>query len=240
MFALIVLIASFTLHEPPQPAIAITATGVERVEPTALDRVHYRAVLERIAIDDQKYRDMISWGTTDPEELAALEALDDEAHMAEWARRRAEGIKLDPEEDKRLRALQSELDFYITRVLINLVERFGWPSEEMLGEGTPDMTPVLIHMHNDDAEWVLPILRRETLAGRMEPKKYGGIYDRKLQLEGQPQLYGTVLYYDRATSSILPPEIVDIEATNAARAEIGLEPLTEYTPVEIDSAATGN
>lgn len=229
MLAAIALIAAFSVADVNAPTPAITTIGVVRVEPTQIDRERYRATLEQITIDDQKYRTMISWGTTDPNELARLEALDDEAHMAEWAKRNAEGVTLAPEEDQRLRAMQSELDFYITRVLMSLVERFGWPSDAMLGEGTPDMTPVLIHMHMNDAEWALPILKREALAGRMAPKKYAMIFDRKLQHDGQPQLYGTAQAYDRATNSILPPKVVDIDETNAARAKIGLEPLEEFT-----------
>lgn len=212
----------------------ITATGVEYSEPNDTHKAHYRAVLERLDRDDQKYRVMISWGTTDPDELEELQALDDEAHMAEWARRRSEGIRLDPEEDRELRALQSDLDFYITRVLMGMVERFGWPSEELLGPGTPDMTPVLIHMHTDDAAWALPILRREVLSGRMRPKLYGMIHDRTLQNSGEPQLYGTVLLFDPSTNGTRPPAVEDIDATNAARAEIGLEPLTAYTIIGED------
>jgi len=234
MFELVALIAALTAHEPAGPAPAITATGVERVEPDATDRERYRAALEKMMIDDQRHRTAISWGTTDPDELARLNALDDDAHMAEWARRNAEGIALEPDEEKRLWALQNELDFMNTRILMNLVERFGWPSEAMLAQGTPNPTPVLIHMRPGDAEWVLPVLKREALSGRMPPKTYAMIFDRKRQHAGEPQLYGTIQMFDRATNSVVPAEIVDIEATNAARAEIGLGPLTEFRLVSND------
>ncbi|MEM9372909.1 MAG: DUF6624 domain-containing protein [Planctomycetota bacterium] len=230
MLPLIALIAC--LQSPSdthaEPADAITVADVERVTPTEADRARFRAAIEQIAIDDQKHRTAISWGTTDPEELAELEALDDDAHIAEWARRNAEGIKLEPAEESRLWELQNELDYQNTRVLMNLVERFGWPSEEMLGEGTPDMTAVLIHMRPGDAAWVLPVLKREAITGRMDPKNYAMIFDRKRQHDGQPQLYGTARMYDRATNSVLPPEVVDIDKTNAARAEIGLGPLESF------------
>ncbi|GEM_PF-4247148 len=230
MLPLIALIACLQSPSdaPAKPADAITATGAERVEPTEEDCVRFRAAVEQIAIDDQKHRTAISWGTTDPEELAELEALDDDAHMAEWARRKAEGIRLDPDEEARLWELQNALDEQNTRILMNLVERFGWPSEELLGEGTPDMTPVLIHMRPGDVGWVLPVLKREAMAERMEPKQYAMIFDRKRQHDGRPQLYGTARMYDRATNSVLPPEVVDIDQTNAARAEIGLGPLEEF------------
>lgn len=212
----------------PAPADGITPAATQRVEPTQEDRARYVAAIEQIAIDDQKHRTAISWGTTDPEELAELEALDDDAHMAEWARRNAEGISLHPEEEARLWTLQHELDRNNTRVLMTLVERFGWPTEDLLGLDTPDMTAVLIHMQPEDVGWVLPVLKREALAARMAPKKYAMIVDRKRQHDEQPQLYGTVESFDRATNSILPPKVVDIDQTNTARAEIGLGPLTKY------------
>lgn len=236
MLPLIALIACLQSPSdvPATPADGVTVTGVERVEPTEEDRVQFRAAVEQIAIDDQKHRTAISWGTTDPEELAELEALDDDAHMAEWARRNAEGIKLDPDEEARLWELQNALDYQNTRILTNLVERFGWPSEELLGEGTPDMTGVLIHMRPGDAEWVLPVLKREAISKRMDPKKYAMIFDRKRQHDGKPQLYGTVKMYDRATNSALPPKVIDIDKTNAARADIGLGPLVDYSEATAD------
>lgn len=235
LFALVASMFSKPAPEPPQhPADAISATAAERVEPTELDRARYREAVEQIAADDQKHRTAISWGTTDPDELARLEALDDEAHMAEWARRNAEGVKLDPDVQARLWERQIELDRHNTRILANLVERFGWPSEDLLGPGTPDMTPVLIHMQPEDVGWVLPLLKREALAQRMDPKQYAMIFDRKRQHDGRPPLYGTVQMFDRATNSVLPPDVVDIDETNAARAEIGLGPLDEYRLVNAD------
>ena len=86
-------------------------------------------------------------------------------------------------------------------------------------------------MRPEDVDGVLPVLRAEVLAGRMPPEPYAMIFDRKRQHEGEPQLYGTALAFDPATRTVLPPAVVDIDETNAARAEIGLEPLDEYREV---------
>ncbi|MFK7959724.1 MAG: DUF6624 domain-containing protein [Phycisphaerales bacterium] len=195
----------------------------------------YRAAVEAIAISDQEWRTMVSWGTDDPDELARLEALDNDASMAEWGRRNAEGISLPKEKADAYMAKQNVADRANCEQLLSLVERLGWPSEDRLGLGTPDMTAVLIHMPMDMMGEALPLLRREALAGRMPPKRYAVVYDRKQQHDGAPQLYGTSQAFDPATRTVLPPAITDIDATNLARAEIGLEPLTEYRVVPAGS-----
>lgn len=188
----------------------------------------YHAALDAIMESDQRYRNAISWGTTDPDELARLEALDDEANMAEYVRRNKEGIELDPEVEQALWDKQIPIDQANTKELMRLIDTYGWPTVETAGEGFESPVPVLIHMKMEDMEWVLPKLRKEVIAGRMEPGPYAMIYDRKQQHDEKPQLYGKMQAFDSKTMSVLPPAIVDIDETNRARAEIGMEPLTEY------------
>lgn len=217
------------------------SAGTERVELVgvlqAVDQNEFRAALERILESDQRYRSAISWGTTDPEELARLKSLDDEAHMAEYVRRNSEGIRLDPELEKELWKKQIKIDRANTIELMELIAQYGWPTEETAGEDFPSPTPVLIHMQMEDVEKVLPILKTEVLEGRMDPNPYAMIYDRKQQHEGKPQLYGKTQAYDASTKTVLPPAVVDIDATNKARAEIGLEPLEEYRITDKATAA---
>lgn len=197
----------------------------------------YRAVLDEIIESDQRYRTQISWGTTDADEIARLKALPDEEQMNENIQRKREGIKLDKELEDTLWAKQIEIDRANTKRLMRWIEECGWPSEEQLGEGTPSMVPVLIHMQMDDAAWVLPILREEVLNGRMPPRPYASIYDRKQQHEGNPQLYGMMQAFDSKTRTILAPAIHDLDATNKARAEIGMDPIEEYRITDIATAA---
>ncbi len=197
----------------------------------------YRLALERIMESDQRYRSAISWGTTDPDELAKLNALDDDAHLAEYSRRMRENIRLDPDLEKELWEKQIAIDRANTAELVELIQAYGWPTEESAGKDFPSPTPILIHMQMDDADKVLPILKVEVLEGRMDPNPYAMIFDRKRQHEGLPQLYGKTLAYDPETQSVLPPAIVDIDETNKARAEIGLDPLEEYRITDPHTAA---
>lgn len=197
----------------------------------------YRVAVAEINRTDQQYRTAISWGTTDEAELARLKALPDDENMEESFRRSREGIKLEPELEKELWAKQIAIDRANTQTLMDWVQACGWPSEELLGEDTPSMVPVLIHMQMEDAEWVLPVLREEVLAGRMPPRPYAMIFDRKQHHEGKPQIYGMTQAFDSATRTVLPPAIVDLDATNAARAEIGMDPIEAYRITDEATAA---
>ncbi len=211
--------------------------GCASTQSTNQDPDAYRSALDAILESDQRYRTMISWGTTDPDELARLEALDDDASMAEYVRRNKEGIELDPEVEQELWDKQIPIDQANTKELMRLVDQYGWPTVETAGVGFPSPVPVLIHMTMEDMDWVLPKLRDEVLAGRMEPGPYAMIYDRKQQHDGEPQLYGKSQAFDSKTMTVLPPAIVDIDETNRARAEIGMEPLTEYRITDAKTAA---
>lgn len=206
-------------------------------EPIECDTESYRAVLDEIIESDQRYRTQISWGTTDADEIARLKSLPEDEQMAELVRRNKEGVTLDKALEERLWAKQIEIDRANTKRLMRWIEQCGWPSEDRFGEGTPSMVPVLIHMQMEEAEWVLPILRDEVLNGRMPPRPYASIYDRKQQHEGKPQLYGMMQAYDSKTRTVLAPAIHDLDATNSARAEIGMDPIEEYRITDIATAA---
>lgn len=203
----------------------------------ASDRASYLAQLESIAEADQRHRTALSWGTTDEAELARLENLAKDELLAEMSRRHREGPHLPEDVEARLMTEQQRLDRENTDRLLDLVDRYGWPTEERVGAGVPDMTAVLIHMPMDRVERALPLLKQETLAGRLPAERYAVIYDRKQQHDGKPQLYGTCSKFDPATRSVLAPAIVDIEQTNRARARIGLGPLEQYRLTSPEEAA---
>lgn len=205
-----------------------------RVEPRPLTEItpavgrELAAELEGMAILDQVHRTPVSWGTTDPAELARLEALDDDAHIAEWARRHKEGIRLPQALETELMARQSVLDARNVARLAGIIRSYGYPSAERLGVDAPDPVPLLIHASLEDYDAVAPLLLEEARAGRMGARPFAALTDRKRQHRGELQLYGTCRAIDAATGEHLAPLIGDIDATNAARAALGMEPLVEY------------
>jgi len=72
------------------------------------------------------------------------------------------------------------------------------------------------------------VIREGARDGHKGGKNGGVIYERKQQDAGKVQLYGKGFALDVKTGKTLPPEVADIEATNKARKDIGLEPLVEY------------
>ena len=194
------------------------------------------AIVEMLRTD-QLHRSAISWGTTDKAELDRLSSLPDNEQMVEYARRTRAGIRLDAEVEKALWEKQIAIDRANGDELMAWVRACGWPTRELLGEDAPSVIPILIHMPMDQAAWVLPVLKKEVLAGRMPPKPYATIYDRKQQHDGTPQLYGMVQAFDAQTRTVLSPAIVDLDATNRARAEIGLDPIGEHRITDEQTAA---
>lgn len=215
-----------TLPAPAQDPSPKAADAKAELSPEA--KLKLAAELKEMMRLDQLYRTPVSWGTVDKEELARLEALDDDAQMEETKRRWREGIRLPKELADELMAKQNKLDSANVARMAELIEQYGYPDPELLGIDAPNPVPVLIHAQLEDYAKLEGALRTEVMAGRMPPRPYAALTDRKLQHSGKVQIYGTSSAFDAATNTVLPPEIVSIEATNRARAEIGLPPLEEY------------
>lgn len=177
---------------------------------------------------DQLHRSAVQWGTVDPDELARLDALDDDATMKEWVRREREGIALDPKLEKELMAKQNKIDKANVTRLAEIIKASGYPDPARYEVDFPSPEPILIHAQLEDYLPLQSLLLKEAQAGRMRPKAFAAIYDRKLQHSGKVQLYGTGFAIDIKTGETLPPEVEDIDATNKARKELGLPPLLEY------------
>ena len=209
------------------PVIVKAASESTTLSAEAL--AHLEFELTEIMRLDQIHRTPVSWGTTDPEELERLEALEDDAHLAEWARRNREGICLPEAQEKELMRRQGVLDAANLVRLVTLMETYGYPNPERFGIEAPDPLPILIHATPEGYDAVAAQLLEEARAGHFRARSYAALFDRKRQHRGEMQLYGTCCMMDRATGKVLPPEIVSLEATNRARAEIGLDPLTDYT-----------
>lgn len=221
--------------EAPPTDDTKVAAGVEASPRAAFKKALTQDELAVLSIElhemmrlDQLYRTPVSWGTLDRAELERLEALDDDATLAEWGRRNREGISLPKALEKELMAKQEKLDAANLKQLAEIMETIGYPDPTLLGIDAPDPLPVLIHAQLEGYDAVASELLEEARAGRLRAKAYAALSDRKRQHRGMTQLYGTCKAMDRATGKILPPGIESIEATNAARAELGMPELKEY------------
>lgn len=217
--ALLTLIANaaLTAQEAPTPRT-----------PTKEECVQLHKDLVEMHRLDQLHRTALSWGTTDPKELARLKALDDDAHMEEAKRRWREGVRLPKKQADELMAKQNIIDAANFHKLIGWVRTYGFPDPERLSIDAPSPIGVLIHADTALYDSVAKLLRAEAKAGRMNARAFAALSDRKAQHAGGVQLYGMCQRFDPKSNQILPPEIEDIDKTNRARAELGMKPLKDY------------
>jgi len=184
---------------------------------------------------DQKYRSELTYGTTDPEILAKIDEVC-ESDGVEACIKYYRSLDLSLEESVRdsLSRLQNTLDFQNHMTIRGIWERYGWIGEDIAKDNNG--IQILLLMHPPYGRELIPayhkeyadLLIEEVKAGRMPAKTYAMFYDNILgKILRKPQLYGTNMKFDVETNKVLPPGIADIEVTNAARQEIGLDPLVE-------------
>ena len=211
---------------------AATLLGAQSL--TNTDRQTLLAEIATIAEMDGRHRAALSLGTLDPELLRRDAELSKNGTLEELLafERSVEETLTDAQRDS-LWTLQHRLDAQNYRAFKRLVQRYGYPSKERLGVKSDRLFAVLLHppveiepqaFLDEMTELLLP----EVQAGRMAGKSYALFVDNiKAKVLREPQLYGTNRSFDLKTMAMGPPEIVDLEITNAARAAIGLEPLAE-------------
>ncbi|MEO0896641.1 MAG: hypothetical protein AAFY71_09600 [Bacteroidota bacterium] len=193
-----------------------------------------KMIVDEIAQKDQLYRSYLQRGTTDDAVLARIDSVYEEAGFeAMMAYERSLNLELDPSVRDSLWKLQQMEDLGNHMKLRGIFDAYGYLPEEMLGKNFTMQMVVLLH---PPADWNIDqyleeyseLLIKEVKAGRMPAKAYATFFDNiRIKILGEPQLYGTNQVYSRSQGKVLPPEIVDLEKSNAARMAIGLEPLTE-------------
>lgn len=220
--------------------LALLASGVA-AQPTPPDalpdsvRQRLQIELEQMARADQRARYMHTYGTFSPcvaDSLRqVLSALPIHEHIERSQALRAEAdARTSPEEQAVLLQMQIDTDAVNLARLRAIIAEHGWPSDERTGA---DADPVVFLLHAPHAmDEMREELLAEVRAGRLPAREYAMAMDKARKVRGENQLYGTGDEYDSATESIVPPRIDSIEATNAARREIGMPPLTEYRLAE--------
>jgi len=183
---------------------------------------------------DQMYRKYIASETLDDKILNDIDNAFDSLGIAEgFAYRKKLNLKLDKAVKDSLWKKQHLLDFQNHITIRGLIETYGYLSEEVIGKDDYVQFIVLVH---PPVDWNVEeyrdsysqLLKDEVFSGRMTPKFYAQFYDNmNCKILKKPQLYGTNKVFDFKTNSELPPVIKNINETNEARSEIGLEPLMQ-------------
>lgn len=199
------------------------------------DEVGYlQKVIKDISISDQLYRSCLSYGTLDDKIIEKINAVMDSAGIVEgYKYSRSLNLSLSKEVKDSLNNLQWEIDFNNHLVLRGILNTYGFLPEKMLGELHYVQFILLVHPPKDwDVRIYLEnyskLLLEEVRSGRMPAKTYAMFYDNmKGKILGEPQLYGTNMWFDKKTNSTKPPIIGSLAESNKARIAIGLPPLKE-------------
>ena len=223
-------------------AIVFYTCAAKKIEPTTeitfdLSDTVKKELSQKIdTIDalDQKYRGPISIGTLNPEVLKKDAELSKKGNLPEYiAFRKTVEKDLSKEQIDSLWKLQHALDYKNYQELKAMVQQYGYPSKERLGVQADKLYAVLLHppIELEPEEYLKEmssLLLPEVEAKRMKAISYAMFYDNiKTKVMKQPQLYGTSKTFNPATMKEGLPKIKDLEQTNTARTEIGLEPLKE-------------
>jgi hypothetical protein len=110
-----------------------------------------------------------------------------------------------------------------------IINRFGWPGFELVGEEGADKMWLLVQHCDRDLEFQKACLQllEDAVAKEDVPKRHlAYLTDRVLVNEGLPQLYGTQVQIIEGQAILRPIEQAD--QLDKRRAEMGMEPFDDY------------
>ena len=198
------------------------------------ETAYLRTVAVGMCESDQRYRNYLAKGTLDDAICDRIDSVFNNVGIeAGWAYEKSLGLSLPKVVEDSLWELQHQIDFTNHLTLRGMIKTYGWLSKEVLGESHYIQTLLLLHPPKD---WDIrrymvrytDILLPEVEAGRMEPVTYASFIDNmRGKILREPQLYGTNGTFDAKTGKVLPPVILDLAESNAARKVIGMPALKE-------------
>lgn len=110
----------------------------------------------------------------------------------------------------------------------NILDKYGWPSQEMIGEkGNRTICNVIQHSNNKVRLKYLPMMRQAVKEKKLNARFLVRAEDRIATDRGDLQIYGGQMKYypDTKTFNVWP--VYDPVNIDKRRAEIGLEPIAE-------------
>ncbi len=130
--------------------------------------------------------------------------------------------------DSAFMAELSRTDSVLSRRLMELVERHGWPTGGAVGDSAV-AAAFLVVQHSPFTEWqrsMLPEVERSVRTGTLSGQEFALLFDRVRGRLGLPQRFGTQLGLTGDT--LVLHELENPDSVDAWRAAVGLPPLEEY------------
>jgi len=117
----------------------------------------------------------------------------------------------------------------------NILEKYGWPTEEMIGErGNWTICNVIQHSDNRVRIQYLPMMRQAVKDKKLEPRFLVRAEDRIATERGDLQIYGGQMKYYPETKSFNVWPIYDPVNIDKRRTEIGLDSIAVFLKNRFD------
>jgi hypothetical protein len=159
-------------------------------------------------------------------ELKAMAAEDQRIRKPSPRQEKKFAFPMSPEETM----AWNRVDVANTDRLRKFVERYGWPGRSLVGEEGAEHAWLLAQHADrqlDLQRRALRLLADAVDHGEATPRQLAYLTDRVRMNEGLKQLYGTQLAGVR-DGVVMPWPIENPDELDARRAEVGLEPFSEY------------
>ena len=135
-------------------------------------------------------------------------------------------------ESKELKALFKEMDLTDSTNLIqveSILKIYGWLGSDKIGSQA-NTTLFLVIQHSDLSTQAryLPLMREAVKNGNAKARDLALLEDRVAIFQGKMQNYGSQLFWSKETNGYFIPPLADPDNVDKRRAEVGLQPLSEY------------
>lgn len=132
--------------------------------------------------------------------------------------------------EKDIYALMNKIDSINLIEVENIIEEFGYPAKELVGEPANEAVFYVIQ-HSSKIEQYLPIIKEAANNGDISMRKLAMMEDRHLMQKGKEQIYGTQIYGEEDVNGnfiyfVWPIQKPD--SVNSLRKKIGLESIEVY------------
>jgi len=110
-----------------------------------------------------------------------------------------------------------------------ILDKYGWPGKDIIGEqGNWTICNVIQHSDNEIRIKYLPMIRQAVKDKKLHPRFLVRTEDRIATERGDLQIYGGQMKYYPETKSFNVWPVLDPVNIDKRRAEIGLEPISEF------------
>jgi len=135
-----------------------------------------------------------------------------------------------PENGRELLGQLWAVDQESTELIKAMMDQYGWPSYDMIGEEAADAAWLLAQHADADPELqeqVLKLMKPLVEQSQADGRLYAMLTDRVLMNKREPQIYGTQFLMDDK-GVLRPVPVEDFEYIDERRASVGLSTIKEY------------